>query len=509
MSHERAGDTVPAVSTADAPQLDPRRWKALALLGAAFFMVILDGTIVLTAVPSMSRDLGFSGNDVQWVITAYALTFGGLMIFFGRVADLLGRRRVFLAGIGLFVLSSLLCGLAWTGGVLIAARTVQGLSAAAMAPAALSIVMTTFPEGVERNKALGIWGGLGGIGATAGLLIGGTVTSLISWEWIFLLNVPVGVGVLALGPVLLRESHAPGRSRALDPGGAVAVTASLVLLVYAIFRAPEVGWARLQTIGLLASSAALMALFVVIEARSAAPLMPLRIFRLRTLVGGNIVIFTAGMAVDGMLFMLTLYAQQVRGYSAAQFGLMATAMTVAAIAGALAGQHIVTRTGARPVAGAGTLLIAVGCALLAWTSTGEGDLVMTIVALLIFGVGMGAAFVTAQITALTAVAERDSGLASGLVETSFNIGAGLGIAIASTVAISRTKAVLAGGAQGQHLPALAEGLRWGFAVAVVFALAGLVAAAVLLRGVRPGGPAGSHRAASAKTGSDRMASMKT
>jgi EmrB/QacA subfamily drug resistance transporter len=484
MGHEPIGTTSPAAPS-EATTQDPRRWQALALLGAAFFMVILDGTIVLTAVPSMKRDLGFSASGVQWVITAYALTFGGLMLFGGRAADLLGRRRVFMAGLGLFVAASLLCGLAWTGGVLIAARAVEGFAAATMAPAALSIVMTTFAEGAERNKALGVWGGLGGIGATAGLLIGGTVTSGLGWEWIFLINVPIGLGLLALSPLVLRESRDRGRARAYDPAGAVTITAALVVLVYAVFKAPQAGWASTRTIGLLAGSAVLIALFVAIEARSAAPLVPLYIFRLRTLVAGNLAIFTAGMAVDGMLFTLTLHAQQVLGYSAARFGLMTTVMTVMAIIGALSGQAIVTRFGLRPVATAGMILIGTGCLLLTGVSAGGSYLGDIFPGLLVFGPGMGAAFVASQIAALSGIAEKESGLASGLVDTSFNIGAAFGIAIAATVAVSRTNDVLANA--GGPLVALTEGARSAFAATVVFALLGLVAA-ILLPGRSGRGP---------------------
>ncbi|MGN9913980.1 MFS transporter [Phytohabitans sp. LJ34] len=460
--------------------LDPRRWKALALLGIAFLMIILDGTIVLTAVPSMKQDLRLSTGGVQWVITAYALTFGGLMLFGGRLADLLGRRRVFMVGMVLFVAASLLCGLAWSGGVLVGARALQGMAAAVLAPSALAIVMTTFPEGPERNTALGVWGGLGGIGATAGLLVGGSVTSGLGWEWIFFINVPVGLVALALSPVLLRESSDRRRPRAYDPGGAFTITAALTLVVYAVVKAPSTGWTDLRTIGMLFTAAALAALFVLIESRSAAPLLPLRIFRSRTVVGGNVAIFAVGMAVDGALFILTLYAQQVLGYSAVQFGLMTAVMTGMAIVGALTGQAVVTRIGLRPVMLAGMLLVGGGCLLLTQISA-EGSYVDDLLAaMLVFGPGLGAAFVAAQIAALTGVHEQESGLASGLVDTAFNIGAALGIAIASTVAVSRTEELLAReNAAAPTGSALTEGFQVAFAVTAVFVLIGLVAALVL------------------------------
>jgi EmrB/QacA subfamily drug resistance transporter len=480
MEHESTNDVHIHSAPAAAPALDPRRWKALALLGTAFFMVILDGTIVLTAIPSMRDDLGFSDNAVQWVITAYALCFGGLMLFFGRAADLLGRRRLFLVGIGLFGLSSLLCGLAWSAWVLVAARALQGIAAAIMAPAALSIVMTTFPEGAERNKALGIWGGLGGVGATAGLLIGGSITSALGWEWIFFLNLPIALAALVLGPVLLPE-HRTGRARALDPFGAATVTAALILLVYAIIEAPDAGWTKPATLVPLAVSVALIVVFVLVERGVSAPLVPPRLLRLRTVIVGNAGIFAIGMAVDGMLFVLTLYAQRVLDYSAVQFGLMTAVMTVMAIVGALGGQYVVTRFGLRPVALAGAVLIAAGCLLLTRVSA-DGSYARDILAgLLVFGPGMGAAFVSAQIAALTGVMAADSGLASGLVDTSFNIGAALGIAIASTVAVSRTGDVLATAPSMPADDALTEGFQAALTATVLFAAVALVAAIWLPR----------------------------
>jgi MFS family permease len=317
---------------------DARRWWALALLGATFFMVILDGTIVYVALPSIQDALGFSPAGLQWVMSAYLLSFGGLLLLGGRAADLLGRRRVFMAGVTLFGASSLLCGLAWSAPVLVGARAIQGVSAAVMAPTALSLLMTVFPEGPERNKALGIWGGIGGIGATAGLVIGGPITAGLGWEGVFFINIPVALAVLALSPRLLPECTDTGRVRCFDLGGAVTVTAALLLLTYAIARAPEAGWASAQTIGLLLSVPVLLALFGSIEARAHAPLVPLRTFRSRALVGGNLVLLTAGMSVDGMLLIVTLYAQDVLGYSTLQFGLMTSALTIMSVVGAYSAQ---------------------------------------------------------------------------------------------------------------------------------------------------------------------------
>lgn len=455
---------------------DPRRWKALALLGAAFFMVILDSTIVLTAIPSIQRDLALSISEVQWVVTGYAVTFGSLLLFFGRVADLVGRRAVFLVGTVVFVLASLVCGLAWTGVALIVARLAQGASAAVMAPTALSLVMVLFRDPAERNKALGLWGALGGIGATAGLLLGGVITAGLGWEWIFFINVPVGVVIVLLLPLLVSESREQVAVRRFDVAGAVTITTALVLLISGVVNAPEAGWASTATIVQLGIAALLILLFLTIESRSAAPLVPLRIFRMRTLAAGNLVVLALGLTVDGMLFPLTLYAQQVLGFSAFEFGLASAVMTVMSVVGAFVGQAAVTRFGLRPVAMPALLLIVAGTALLTTVSadgTFFGDLFWP---LLIFGPGMGAAFVASQIAALQGVRPEESGLAAGLVDTSFHIGGALGVAIVTAVAVSVTGAATTDAAE-----AMTAGLRSAFLAATVFAVMGLVGAFLLPR----------------------------
>lgn len=310
----------PSAPVASAPALDPRRWWALALLCGAFFMVVLDATIVLVALPSIQADLGFSEQGLQWVLSAYALTFGGLLLLGGRAADLLGRRRLFMTGVLFFTAGSLMCGLAWSPAALLAARVVQGVGAAIMTPSALAIISTTFPEGSERNKALGIWGALGGIGATAAWLIGGPLVDGPGWEWIFFINIPLGLVGLALSPRLLRESRAAVTRRSYDPAGALTITGALVLLVYALVEAPDLGWGDVRTILLLAGSAALLAAFTLIESRHRAPLVPLRFLRSRTLVGANLVMLLVGAVAVAMPFVLTLYGQQVLGYSALKFG---------------------------------------------------------------------------------------------------------------------------------------------------------------------------------------------
>jgi EmrB/QacA subfamily drug resistance transporter len=462
---------------------DSRRWLALALLGTAFFMVILDGTIVYVALPSIDEALGFSAGGLQWVMSAYLLTFGGLLLLGGRSADLLGRRRIFMVGVALFVGSSLLCGLAWSAQVLVAARVLQGIAAAIMAPTALSLLTTVFEEGPERNKALGIWGGIGGVGATSGLLIGGPITEGLGWEWVFFINVPVGLAVLALCPALLPESRAPVRRRVYDLAGGATITAALVLLVYAVSEAPDVGWTGWQTLGSLAAAVALVATFVRTEARSAAPLVPLRIFRSKTLVGGNLVLLTAGATLDGMLIIVTLYAQEVLGYSTVQFGLGVAVLTVMSVVGAVSGQALVGRMGLRPVALTGMILVGAACLVLTQVSVEGSYFGDVFLGLLLFGAGLGATFVASQIAGLSGVAEQESGLAAGLVDSSFNVGSALGIALLSTIAVARTENVLAGpDPPASTAAALTEGFKTAFLVALGFALLGALFALLLLRG---------------------------
>jgi EmrB/QacA subfamily drug resistance transporter len=433
------------------------------------------------ALPSIEADLGFSEEGLQWVVSAYALTFAGLLLLGGRAADLLGRRRVFMVGVLLFTAASLLCGLAWSPAALMAARAVQGIGAAIMTPTALSIISTTFPEGSERNKALGIWGGMGGIGATAGWLIGGPLVDGPGWEWIFFINIPLGLAALTLSPVLLRESRAALRRRSYDPAGALTITGALALLVYAVVEAPDTGWGDPQTILLLAGSAALLVMFALIELRHPAPLVPLRIFRSRTIVGANLVMLVFGTVAFGMPFVLTLYAQQVLGYSAVKFGLGTAVFAVMAAVGSILGQAIVLRVGFRAVAAAGMTLIGGGSLLRTQVSVGGSYLGDIVLALLVYGPGIGLAFVTATVAALAGVPESESGLASGLSNTAFQIGAALGVAIVSTVAVSGSEDYLAANGGANPLVVLTEGFQAAFMACVVLAGIG-VALAVLLLG---------------------------
>jgi EmrB/QacA subfamily drug resistance transporter len=460
-----------------ATSADPRRWKALALLCASFFMVILDSAIVIVALPSIEHDLGFAAGDLQWVLSAYALTFGGLLLLGGRAADLLGRRRVFMVGLAFFTLASLLCALAWSPGALIAARAIQGVGAAIMTPTALSIVMTTFEEGPERNKALGIWGSLGGIGGTAGWLIGGALTD-VGWEWIFLINLPVGAVTLWLAPRLLRESRAEHSRSGYDPLGAFSVTVALVLAVYAVVEAPDVGWGDAQTVSLLVVSAALFGVFAAIESRIAAPLLPLRVLRSRTLVGANVGMFMFSAIAFAMPFVLTLYVQQVLGYSPVEFGLTSIVFPLSAAVAAMTGQALVDRLGFRSLAWAGLVLLALACLYLAQVSAGGSYFGDVFLGLLIGGLGTGLSFVTFSIAALAGVDEREAGLASGLSNTTFQIGGAVGTAIVSTVVVSRTDAFA--GEAGPDLLALTEGFQAGFLACIVFAAIGILATVALL-----------------------------
>jgi len=452
---------------------DPRRWKALVLLCTAFFMVLLDSSIVLVALPSIDADLGFSAAGLQWVMSAYMLSFGGLLLLGGRAADLLGRRRLFIVGVGLFALASLAAGLASGAGMLIAARAAQGVAAAIMTPTAQSILMTTFREGAERNRALGVWTSTGAIGGTAGWLVGGPLTDGLGWEWIFFINLPVAAAVAALSPVLLSESRVEATRRRFDVAGAVTITAALVALVYAVVEAPTVGWTDGQTLGLLVFAGVLIAGFVGVESRSTAPLVPLRVFRSRPLVGGNLLLLALGMLAFGMPFILTQYAQEVLQWSPVQFGLAFLVMPIGAALGSATGQAVATRRDVRAVAVGAMALTGVGMLALTQVSVGGsyfGDLFF---ALLVLGPGVGGAYVAGSIASLTGVAESEAGLASGLNNASFQIGGAVGVALLSTVAVS--------GVHGaDRLAALTAGFQSAFAVGIAFSVLGLVVAILLL-----------------------------
>jgi EmrB/QacA subfamily drug resistance transporter len=415
-----------------------RRWSALALIVTAQFMVILDVAIVNVALPSIKSDLHFSETNLQWVISAYAILFGGALLLGGRLADLLGRRRLFMAGLALFAASSLLCGLAWSEGSLIAFRGVQGLGGALLAPAALSLLMTTFSEGRERNLALGIYGAASGSGAAAGVLLGGLLTSYLNWSWIFFINVPVGVAAIALAPVLLRESRADLAHRHFDVPGATSITAGLMLLVYATTRATTDGWSATSTLALLAGAAALILAFVAIELRSPWPLLPLRIFRSRTITGANAAMAIIGAAAFSQFFLLTLYLQDVLHYSAVQSGAAFSAFALSVVVMSNVAQVIVGRIGVRPTLTIGLLLSAAAVAGLTRLPL-EGHYFWDLFPWFVLGgTGMGLSFVPVTIASLMGVERSDAGIASGLINTSRQIGGAIGIAAISAVAATST-----------------------------------------------------------------------
>ena len=450
-----------------------RKWLGLALLLLVQFMVVLDIAIVNVALPSIQTDLGFSQENLQWVISAYALLFGGFLLLGGRAADLLGRRRLFLIGIVIFTVASLISGLAWSEGALIGARALQGLGAAIVTPAALSIISTTFAEGSERNKALGAWGAVGAFGAVAGVLLGGVLTDLLSWEWIFFVNLPVGIVGFALTPFLIGESR-DATAKSYDIPGAVLVTSGLVTLVYAITQANDHGWGSFRTIGLFVASAGLIAGFLGWEARSKDPLMPFSIFRLRTLVGANVAGLILGTALFGMFLMLTLYMQQVLGYSPLRTGVAYLAVAGTAIFWSALAAQLVTRIGVKRVLVIGMVTLTAGLVYFTQVSVGgsyAGDLLP---GFLLIGVGLGFSFVPISIAALAGVRSSEAGLASGLINTSQQIGGALGIAALSSIATSTTSNEVSAGT----VPALAltDGFQQAFVAGGIVAFVGILVA---------------------------------
>jgi len=459
-----------------------RRWLALAVIVAAQFMVVLDIAIVNVALPSIKTDLHFSQESLQWVITAYSILFGGALLLGGRLADLLGRRRLFIAGIVLFGTASLLSGLAWSESSLITFRALQGLAGALLSPAALSILTTTFDEGSERNVALGVWGAASGSGGAAGVLLGGVLTSYLSWSWIFFINVPVAALIVGVTPWLLRESRAQLAHRHFDVAGAASITGGLMLLVYAMTRAAQHGWITAETIGLLAASVALVLAFVVIELRSKAPLLPMRIFRLRTLSGANLTGLLIGAAVFSQFFLLTLYMQQVLHYSAIETGVAYIALTFSIIVFATVGQALSTRLGVRRVLPVGLVLSAAALVLYAQLPVNGHYFWDVFPAFLLSGIGLALAFVPVSIAALTGVEPADAGIASGLINTSQQVGGAVGLAAASTVAATYTSHFVSAhpGASALGGAALTHGFEIAFYVlAALAALAAVVAATVI------------------------------
>ena len=459
----------------------------MALIVTAQFMVILDVAIVNVALPSIKTDLGFTETSLQWVVSAYAIIFGGALLLGGRLADILGRRRMFVTGLGLFAVSSLLCGFAWSEGSLIAFRGIQGLGGALLAPAALSLLMTTFSEGRERNLALGIYGAASGSGAAAGVLLGGVLTSYLHWSWIFFINVPVGIAAIALAPVLLREGRADLAHRHFDLTGAAAITSGLMLLVYAMTRAASDGWGTTTTIGLLAGSVALILAFIAVELRTAHPLLPLRIFRSRTLSVANTAMTIVGAVAFSEFFLLTLYLQNVLHYSPVQSGAAFVAFAGTVVVISNVAQLVVGRIGVRPTLVAGLLFSTVSVGLLTGLPVHGHYFSDLFPAFVLGGAGMGLSFVPVTIASLTGVDRSDAGVASGLVNTSRQIGGAIGLAAVSAIASASTNGYLHShvSLSATSAPALVHGFQTSLWVLMGVLIAGAVVVSVLLSPTRP------------------------
>jgi EmrB/QacA subfamily drug resistance transporter len=469
---------------------EAHRWRAFSLLAVACFMTAVDLLVVNVALPTIGVKLHFAESDLQWVVTAYALAFGGFLLLGGRAADLLGRRRMFMAGLALFTAASLACALAASGTFLIIMRGIQGLGAAAVLPAALSIVMNMFPEGAERNKALGLWGAIGASGATVGVLVGGALTRYAGWPYIFYLNVAVGGAALLLARRVVPESRLYGARRRYDPLGAVTVTAALVMVVYAISQAPAAGWTAARTVALLASAAALLAAFVVIEARADAPLLPLRLFRLKTLAGSNAVGFLLGASFYGYIFIGTLYMQQVLGYSPMKTGLAWLAVGLTGVVLAGPAQMLVTRTSVRLVMATGMTLTGAGI-LWATQAPVHGSFWANLAGPFLLTGTVTWVFIPVSIGALVGVTARDAGVASGLIDSSQQLGGAIGIAVASTVAAARSRVLLLQG--HATADALTGGFHWAFWVCGLVALTAVPVALLLVRRTETGQAAATPR----------------
>jgi EmrB/QacA subfamily drug resistance transporter len=459
---------------------DSRRWIALGLLCATQFMLVIDVSIINVALPTIQKALDFSTSNLQWVASGYALTFGGFLLLGGRAADLLGRRRMFMVGLLVFVIASLACGFASSSGFLIAARAVQGLGAALVAPAALSILTTTFAEGVERNKALAVWGAVSGAGGAVGVLLGGVFTEYLGWEWVFYVNVPIGLIAIALAPRLLRESRVEGAARNFDAAGAIIVTAALSLLVYTLVETDTNHWLSATTIGLFAISAVLLIIFVAIEKRTAHPLLPLSIFRLRTLTGANVVGFLLGASLFSMFFLLALYMQSPDGlgYSPLRSGFGYLLVAISIIVSAGASQAIVSKVGVPKVMGAGLAMLTAGLLWFTQVSPHGSYLVDLAPGFLLAGFGLGFSFIPVTIAALEGITDRQAGLASGLINTSQQIGGALGVALLTTVLTNYT---LSHASPTAGPEVFTEGLSRAFLVGAGLAFIAFIANLVLVR----------------------------
>lgn len=455
-----------------------RRWPAACLLCLAFFVDVMGSTSVFTAAPSLKHSLGLTQVGLQWSIIAATLPGGALLLVGGRLADLLGRRRVFTTGVALLVVASSICGLAPTPAILIGGRVLQGVAGALLIPAALALLIGLFDDEAERNRALAGWSAIGGIGATAGLLFGGLVTTGLGWQWVFLINVPIGLLMLSLSPFLLEESVQPGASRTLDRAGIVMLTGGLGLFIYGVSRVPDVGWASWQTLGCAAAGLGLLAAFVRIETRTPAPILPPWLLRSRRLLAGNATLFVAGMCVDGLLFTLTLYTQRVRGYSPIEFGALTAVMTLCSTGAASVAQRAVTRVGTSLVASTGVALLALTCALFAVATLIPTPLPVLIAGMVVFGLGMGCAFVAGSVASLQGVRDEDSGVAAAVQNIAFSTGTTTGVAVLATIATTATAHLAR---HGEGLVDPTSGYRAAFIGGAAIAVLGLSATASLRR----------------------------
>jgi EmrB/QacA subfamily drug resistance transporter len=466
------------LSAAKAKDEGSRRWWALILLCMAQFVDVLDVNAVIVALPTIDRELGFSQGDLQWVVTSYVLFFGGFLLLAGRLADLFGRRRMFVTGLALFAASSLLCGLAWSPLALVVSRAFQGLGAALVAPAALAIISTTFPEGRERNFAMGVWTAVAAGGGAAGLVLGGLITDVLGWEWIFFVNVPIAVVGVVLSFVLLEADRQERASRQLDLPGAVTVTAGLVLLVYGLTRAEEAGFGSILTLGTMALAAILLATFLFVERSVTDPLVPLRVFRTRDLSGSTLVAFANTATTSPVGIIAVIYLQEVLAYSPTLAGLLGLPFSLSVVAGSFLGSQLTGRLGARRTMALGLMAIC-GATLLITGISAEGGLPYVVANAALSGLALGCSAVASTTRGTSAVKEEERGLASGLLNSSAQVGTALGLAVLFTVAVARTDAVAAGGEPGAEV--LVAGYRWAFFVGAAIALFGGLAAFFLVR----------------------------
>ncbi len=451
---------------------DPQRWKALSVLGIAYLMVILDVSIVNVALPSIQEDLDFSENGLQWVVSGYALTFGGFLLLGGRMGDILGRRIIFMVGLLAFSAFSLLCGLAWSAEVLVIARMLQGAAAAILSPSVFSITTVTFEEGSERNKALGVLGAIAGSGAAIGVLLGGILTEYVGWEWVFFVNVPIGLAALALVRRYVHESKAPELARHFDAWGATTVTAGLILLVFGLTRAPTEGWTSTEVILSFVGFALLSTAFIVIELRSRSPLVPLSIFRRRTLSAANGIGLILGTAVFGMFYLLSLYMQIVLGFSPIETGLGYLAVALTAVVASGAAQALTTKVGVKPVLATGMGLLAAGLIFFTQISVDGSYAADLLPGFFLIGVGLGFAFVPVSIAALSGATGKEAGLASGLINTAQQIGGAIGLAILISVSTTRSDNLIDEGVA--QVDALTDGYSLAFWVAAGIAILGVI-----------------------------------